>query len=102
MLDELWQTRKSLTDTHIDENWYQYGDLEYDIRIDTELAHACVAGSREIGITSKAVDYDRFPIDTGTIVADGFLDPGNQIPLTLASNDLPGGEDTIPGLRKWR
>ena len=96
VLDELWQTRESLTDTHIDENWYEYGDLEYDIRIDTELAHACVAGSREIGITSKAVDYDRFPIDTGTIVANGFLNPGNRIPLTLASNNLYHSfEDTI-------
>jgi 2-aminophenol/2-amino-5-chlorophenol 1,6-dioxygenase subunit alpha len=84
VLDELWQTRPSLTDTHIDENWYEYGDLDYDIRIDTELASACVAGSREIGITSKAV------------VANGFLNPGNRLPLTLASNNLYHGfEDTI-------
>ncbi len=96
VLDELWQTRPSLSDVHIDENWYEYGDLEYDIRIDTELAHACVVGTREIGITSKAVDYDRFPIDTGTIVANGFLNPGNRIPLTLAANNLYHAfEDTI-------
>jgi 2-aminophenol/2-amino-5-chlorophenol 1,6-dioxygenase alpha subunit len=88
VLDELWQTRPSLTDTHIDENWYEYGDLDYEVRIDTELAHACVAGSREIGISSKAVDYDHFPIDTGTIVANGFLNPGSRIPLTLAANNL--------------
>lgn len=96
VLDELWQTRPSLADVHIDENWYEYGDLEYDIRIDTELAHACVAGSKEIGISSKAVDYDRFPVDTGTIVANGFLNPGSRLPLTLAANNLYHSfEDTM-------
>ena len=88
VLDELWQCRPHLADTHIDENWYEYGDLEYDILIDTELADACVTGSREIGISSKAVNYDKFPIDTGTIVANGFLNPGSGLPLTIAANNL--------------
>lgn len=88
VLDQLWQARPALAGTHIDENWYEYGDLDYSVAIDTELAHACVSGAKAIGISSKPVDYDQFPIDTGTIVANGFLNPGGRTPLTLAANNL--------------
>lgn len=88
VLDQLWQMRRSFDDVHVDENWYEFGDLEYRLTCDTELAAACIAGSKEIGISSKGVDYDKFPIDTGTIVANAFLNPGGRLPLTIASNNL--------------
>lgn len=88
VLDQLWQMRRVLEDVHVDQNWYEYGDLEYRITCDTELAAACIAGSKEIGISSKGVDYDKFPIDTGTIVANAFLNPGSRVPLTIGSNNL--------------
>ena len=98
VLDELWQMRRSFDDLHVDENWYEYGDLEYRMTIDTELAAACIQGSKEIGISSKGVDYDKFPIDTGTIVANGFLNPGGRIPLTIASNNLYHSFDEVMSL----
>lgn len=88
VLDQLWQTRPSFDDLHVDANWYEYGDLEYRLTTDTELANACIEGSKQIGISSKGVNYDKFPIDTGTIVANGFLNPGGRIPLTIGSNNL--------------
>ena len=88
VLDELWQTRPQLADIHVDQNWYEYGDLEYAIRCDVQLAEACIAGSKEIGISSKGVNYDKFPIDTGTIVANGFLNDGSRVPLTIGANNL--------------
>ena len=88
VLDELWQTRAHLSGVHVDENWYECGDLPFDIHIDTELAHACVAATRRIGVHSKGVNFDHFPIDTGTIVAARFLNPDNSIPFVLAANNL--------------
>jgi 2-aminophenol/2-amino-5-chlorophenol 1,6-dioxygenase alpha subunit len=88
VLDELWQTRKRVDGLHVDENWYEYGDLPFDMKIDVDLASACVEGSKAIGISSKGVDYDAFPIDTGTIVAAGFLNSGNVLPLVIAANNL--------------
>ena len=69
VLDELWQTRERSTGVHVDENWHEYGDLPFDIRADHELAEACVAAVTSAVVRSKEVDYDQFPIDTGTIVA---------------------------------
>lgn len=88
VLDQLWQTRPHLQDVHVDENWHEYGDLPFDITIDTDLAEAAVAATNAAGIKSKGVNYDKFPIDTGTIVASAFLNPGNERPLVITSNNV--------------
>ncbi|MEQ8699452.1 MAG: hypothetical protein RLT05_23210, partial [Bauldia litoralis] len=88
VLDQLWQTRPRVRGVHVDENWYEFGDLPYDIEIDAELADACVAATAEIGVKSRGVNYDGFPIDTGSIVAATLLDPDGSRPFVLASNNL--------------
>jgi 2-aminophenol/2-amino-5-chlorophenol 1,6-dioxygenase alpha subunit len=100
VLDELWQTRPHLKGVHVDENWYEYGDLEFDMKIDVKLAEACVAGSKEIGVSSKGVDYDGFPIDTGTIVMSNFLNPDGKLPLVIAANNVYHDPDTTMKLAK--
>ena len=88
VLDQLWQTRARSQGLHVDENWYEFGDLPFDIRIDTAVAEACIAGSAAFGVRSKGVDYDGFPIDTGTIVANGFLNPSGRATLVIAANNV--------------
>lgn len=88
VLDQLWQTRAHLQGVHVDENWHEYGELPYDIHIDTVLAEAAIKRANHAGVKSKGVNYDQFPIDTGTIVASNFLNPGNKLPLMIASNNL--------------
>ncbi|MYG51037.1 MAG: alpha/beta hydrolase fold domain-containing protein [Rhodospirillaceae bacterium] len=88
VLDQLWQTRPRVRGIHVDENWHAFGDLAYDFDIDAELAQACIDQSDDVGVRSKPVNYDRFPIDTGTIVAANLLNPDSRRPLVLASNNL--------------
>jgi len=88
VLDELWQARPHLQGIHVDQNWHEYGDLPFDIRIDTALAGAAIEMANAGGIKSKAVDYDQFPIDTGTIVASNFLNAEKQYPLMIAANNV--------------
>ena len=88
VLDELWQTRPRLQGLHVDENWYEHGNLPFDITIDTPLAEACVQGSTQAGVKAKAVDYDAFPVDSGTIVMANALDPEHRLRYVLASNNL--------------
>ncbi len=94
VLDQLWQTRPRLRGTHVDENWYEYGDLEYDIDIDVDFAEACVSASKLAGVRAKGVGYDGFPIDTGTIVACSSLNPDGKLPLAIAANNLYHDWDT--------
>lgn len=88
VLDQLWQTRPHLQGLHVDENWHEYGDLPFDIHIDTELAELAIEKTSAHGIKSRGVDYDQFPVDTGTIVASNFLSPGGNVPLAITSNNL--------------
>jgi 2-aminophenol/2-amino-5-chlorophenol 1,6-dioxygenase alpha subunit len=87
VLDQLWQTRARSTGVHVDENWHEFGDLPFDIRADVELANAVIEATPAFGVRSKGVDYDAFPIDTGTIVANDFLNPAG-LPLLIGSNNI--------------
>ena len=88
VLDQLWLTRPRMQGAHVDDNWHEYGALPYDITIDTTLTAAMVEATPAIGIRSKGVDYDGFPLDTGTIVATHFLNRDARAALCVASNNL--------------
>lgn len=88
VLDELWQTRPHSTGLHVDENWYEYGDLEINLRADVDLAKACIAAATAAGIRSRAVDYSDFPIDSGTIAANAFVNRDGTIPVVIAANNV--------------
>lgn len=99
VLDQQWLTRRRSHGVHVDENWYEFGDLPYDIHADTELAHACVAGSPRLGVHARGVNYEGFPIDTGTVVACSLLGIGGALrPLVVASNNLYHTADTTERL----
>jgi 2-aminophenol/2-amino-5-chlorophenol 1,6-dioxygenase alpha subunit len=89
VLDQQWLTRRRSSGTHVDENWHEFGSQPFDITADTELAHACVAASARIGVHARGVNYDGFPIDTGTITACTLMEMGTpERPLVCASNNL--------------
>lgn len=88
VLDQLWLTRPRMQGEHVDDNWHEYGALPYDIAIDTLLTTAIIEATPAIGIRSKGVDYDGFPLDTGTIVATNFLNRDARAAVVVASNNL--------------
>jgi len=75
VLGQMFQARANLTGKHVDENWYELGNLPFAFRVDTGLAGRCVEAARGMGVQAQLVDYDSFPVDTATIVADRLLNP---------------------------
>ena len=99
VLDQQWLTRRRSHGVHVDHNWYEFGDLPYDIHADTELAYACVAASPRHGVHARGVNYEGFPIDTGTIVACSLLGiGGTELPVVVASNNLYHNAETTETL----
>lgn len=89
VLDQQWLTRPRSAGLHVDENWYEFGEMPYDIHADTELAYACVATSPRQGVHARGINYDGFPIDSGTISACTLMGMGGEsLPLVVASNNL--------------
>lgn len=89
VLDQLWVARQHSTGLHVDENWHEFGEQTFDIVSDTAIAQRCVEGCRAAGIHARGVDYDQFPIDTGTITATTLMGFGTaHMPVVIAANNL--------------
>ncbi len=76
VLGHLYQAKKDLNGLHVDENWYAMGDLPFDFKIDVPFAEKLAKEAAAQGYQTKLVDYEGFPVDTGTIVADRLLNKG--------------------------
>ena len=74
--------------THVDHEWHEFGEMPYKFKIDADFAEAYADEVRDLGFTSKTVNYRGFPIDTGSIVAQKFLNPDNKKLATMVSCGL--------------
>lgn len=73
VLGHLYQAKKELAGYHVDENWYDLIDLPFSFKIDVPFAEKLAKRATAQGYQTKLVDYEGFPVDTGTITADRLL-----------------------------
>lgn len=94
------QLEPRLRGRRVDENWYayDYGTLDYDLRIDGELTERWATEIEGEGLQARRTRYEGFPIDTGTIVADALLNDGGSLPVALVSCNLYADADAIATL----
>lgn len=96
VLGHSFQTNPHPKGLHVDENWYDFGDFPFDFHVDAALGERAAKRAASLGLATKTVDYQGFPIDTGTLVALRFLNPDSRIPLAVVScNIYAGQEDSL-------
>lgn len=89
VLDQLWINRPRSTGLHVDANWHEFGEQKFDIYADADLANKCIDSCNNAGIKTRGVNYDQFPIDTGTITATTLMGFGTEsLPVVIAANNL--------------
>lgn len=88
VLDQPWQMKPRISGVHVDENWHEFGELRYDIDIDRDATEAMIRGTNALGIRAKGIDFDQFPIDSGTIVANTLLNGLSGTPLVIAGANI--------------
>lgn len=86
VLGTSFQCQANPKGTHVDENWYEWGDLPFDFRCDAVLGQKFMQTLKAKGFPGMTVDFEGFPIDTGTLVALRFLNPEGKIPVSLVSS----------------
>lgn len=86
VLGTSFQTRAHVKGLHVDENWYEWGDLPFDFKCDKNLSEQFAVVVSGKGFPTKTVDYEEFPIDTGTIVASRFLKQAGDFPVSIVSS----------------
>lgn len=85
---------------HVDENWYELGDFPFNFKVDVDLANAAEANAKKAGLATKLVNYEGFPIDTGTLVMMKYLNPENKIPVVIVSSNVYAGQEDSETLGK--
>lgn len=76
VLGQSFQAKEDLRGEHVDENWHDVEDLGFSFRVDQPFAKTLAQAAEEAGYQSRLIDYEGFPVDTGTIVADRLLNQG--------------------------
>jgi len=82
----------------VDQNWYEFGEIQYEFRIDPEFGKLYCAMARESGMQAATVHYRGFPVDTGTVVALKLLNPNNAIPASVVSCNIYAERDETRAL----
>jgi 2-aminophenol/2-amino-5-chlorophenol 1,6-dioxygenase alpha subunit len=85
VLGQSVQTRTRLSGQHVDENWYDMASLKFDFSVDQAMAQGLIKSSEDAGLQTRGVDYEGFPVDTGTIVADKLINP-RKLPVGMYSS----------------
>ena len=67
----------------VDQNWYELGEIPYELRMDPAFGKLYAETAKQHGLQASTVDYPGFPIDTGTVVALKLLNPDNAIPASI-------------------
>ncbi|HEX6097172.1 MAG TPA: Rid family detoxifying hydrolase [Thermoanaerobaculia bacterium] len=88
VIGHLFQVDPKPTWTLVDANWYEYGEIPYEFRIDPEFGKLYARLCKEHGMQAATVAYHGFPIDTGTVVALKLLNPNNAIPASVVSCNI--------------
>lgn len=90
VLGHNFQARPQLRGTYVDENWYayDYGTFDYEIETADALVRGWGGEAAADGFQVHMTDYEGFPIDTGSLVAQRLLDPQRNLPMAIMSCNL--------------
>jgi 2-aminophenol/2-amino-5-chlorophenol 1,6-dioxygenase subunit alpha len=81
------QGRAQLKGTHVDENWHDLGDLKFDFKVDRKFAEGLTERLKSNKYAASLIDYQGFPVDSQTIVADQLLNH-RQLPVSMISSHV--------------
>ena len=88
VIGHLFQTDPAPKWILVDQNWYEFGEIPYEFRVDPEIGKLYCAICKQNGMQAATVSYHGFPIDTGTVVALKLLDADNAVPASVVSCNI--------------
>jgi 2-aminophenol/2-amino-5-chlorophenol 1,6-dioxygenase alpha subunit len=93
VLGHSFQTDPNPTGYHVDENWHDVVDFPFSFQVDVTLAKRAAEKAQSKGLATKEVNYQGFPVDTGTLVVMKYLNPDNKIPVMIVSSNVYCGRE---------
>lgn len=77
----------------VDPNFHEYGTMHYDFKVDSDFAQIYSDKVDPLGHNTKVVNYNGFPIDAGTVVANKLLNPDNRLKAAMVSCNIYSDKD---------
>ncbi len=72
----------------VDPNFHELGTMHYSFKVDTEFSETYAECVKPLGHNTRVVNYEGFPIDTGTVVANKLLNPDNRLKVSMVSCNM--------------
>jgi 2-aminophenol/2-amino-5-chlorophenol 1,6-dioxygenase alpha subunit len=98
VIGHLMQTDSQPKWVLVDQNWYELGEIPYELRVDAEFGKLYCDLAKQNGLQAATVEYHGFPIDTGSVVALKLLNPNNAIPISIVSCNIYAERDETRAL----
>lgn len=88
VLGHQFQTRPNPKWNLVDEEWHELGSVPYELSIDADFAKENIKMAEIRGLHARPVNYEGFPIDTGSVVALKLLNPKNKFKASIVSSNV--------------
>lgn len=72
----------------VDDDFHALGSIPYKLKTDMEVAEAYLQTARDRQLHARAIPYQGFPIDTGSVVVNKIVNPNNKIPCVIVSSNI--------------
>jgi 2-aminophenol/2-amino-5-chlorophenol 1,6-dioxygenase alpha subunit len=72
----------------VDDEFHELGSIPYEFSFHKGFAKALCESSIAKGLSMKSVDYEGFPVDTGSVVALKLLNPQNEFKSSIVSSNI--------------
>jgi reactive intermediate/imine deaminase len=77
----------------VDPNFHEYGTMHYDFQVDADFAEVYAEKVAPLGHNTKVVNYEGFPLDVGSIVANKLINPDNKLKAAFVSCNMYSEKD---------
>jgi 2-aminophenol/2-amino-5-chlorophenol 1,6-dioxygenase alpha subunit len=98
VIGHLFQTDPKPKWVLVDQNWYEFGEIPYEFRIDPAFGELYCKTCKDLGMQAATVNYHGFPVDPGTVLALKLLNPDNSIPASVVSCNIYAERDETRAL----
>jgi 2-aminophenol/2-amino-5-chlorophenol 1,6-dioxygenase subunit alpha len=98
VIGHLFQTDPRPKWVLVDQNWYQFGEIPYEFRVDPAFGELYARTCKDHGMQAATVNYHGFPMDPGTVIALKLLNPNNAIPASVVSCNIYAERDETRAL----
>jgi 2-aminophenol/2-amino-5-chlorophenol 1,6-dioxygenase subunit alpha len=98
VIGHLFQTDPKPKWVLVDQNWYEFGEIPYEFRIDPAFGELYCKICKDLGMQAATVNYHGFPVDPGTVLALKLLNPDNAIPASVVSCNIYAERDETRAL----